>query len=69
MSANLLGFVLGTEGMAYFAGMLFGSWEGASLLCSQFRCITVSINSTGLRFLSLALPSLFVIVQFMFEYR
>ncbi|KAF9514956.1 hypothetical protein BS47DRAFT_1372183 [Hydnum rufescens UP504] len=50
MTANLVGFVLGTEGMVYLAGKLFGTWE-------------------GMRFLSIALPSLFVAIQVMFEYR
>lgn len=34
MTANLIGFAIGTEGMSYMWGKMIGSWEGSSLsLC------------------------------------
>jgi membrane-bound O-acyltransferase GUP1_2 len=42
MTANLVGFVLGTEGMVYLAGKLFGTWEGAPHFLSPFVVIWYS---------------------------
>lgn len=32
MTANLIGFAIGTEGMAYMWSQMVGSWEGESQL-------------------------------------
>ena len=31
MTANLIGFAIGTEGMGYMWGQMIGSWEGSSI--------------------------------------
>jgi len=48
--ANLVGFVVGPEGMKYLMNELFATWEGLKFMV-PFCC------------------SLFIVVQFMFEYR
>ena len=37
LSANLVGFVIGTEGIGYMAKEIVGSWEGASLVAHSFE--------------------------------
>ena len=37
LSANLVGFVIGTEGIGYMAKEIVGSWEGASLVARSFE--------------------------------
>lgn len=66
MSANLVGFVIGTEGIKFFLGELFGTLQGQSVRVSIYLVI---LGCTGLKFLIGAVACLFVGVQIMFEYR
>ncbi|KAK7686116.1 hypothetical protein QCA50_010928 [Cerrena zonata] len=43
MGANLVGFVLGTEGVSYMLGQLFSSWEGIRFIV--FSCVCLFIGS------------------------
>jgi len=42
MSANLVGFVLGTDGMSYMLRQLLGSWEGISFLLAACICLFIA---------------------------
>jgi membrane-bound O-acyltransferase GUP1_2 len=67
MSANLVGFAIGIDGMKYMIQQLFGSWQG------MIDCLTPLLSShgmvVGIQFLFLACMCLFAGVQVMFEYR
>lgn len=39
MTANLIGFAIGTEGMSYMWGQMIGSWEGPSSLFLSFSVL------------------------------
>jgi len=71
--ANLIGFVVGTDGISYMIGRLADNWEG---MCEEYGEIShtglISPNTlprTGLRFMLFTCFCLFVGVQIMFEYR
>lgn len=67
MAANLVGFVIGTDGIRFFVDELFGTWQGWSL---QKSCAhTIYVRRLGLRFFVGACFCLFVGAQLMFEYR
>ncbi|PCH42536.1 MBOAT-domain-containing protein [Wolfiporia cocos MD-104 SS10] len=42
MSANLVGFVIGTEGISYMLQQLLGTWEGVRFLVDACGCIFVA---------------------------
>ncbi|KAI0667916.1 MBOAT-domain-containing protein [Trametes maxima] len=44
MSANLVGFVIGTDGMQYMVGQVFGSWEGIRFLLTACACLFVGVQ-------------------------
>ena len=73
LTANLIGFVVGTDGISYMIGRLTDNWEG---MCDKYGEIPdtglISPNTlprTGLRFVLFTCFCLFVGVQIMFEYR
>lgn len=68
MGANLVGFVIGLDGMRYFLSELVGSWQGQVFLRS-FEPKEILMPNLGLRFLLAACICLFIAVQVMFEYR
>ena len=69
MAANLVGFVIGVDGVEYFMGQLFGTFEGKliPLPFEEKRCLI--LLPLGLQFLFFACVCLFVAIQVMFEYR
>ena len=71
MTANLIGFAIGTEGMSYMWGQMIGSWEGATLspLVHLSRTLILPRSFTGVKFMIVVFACLFVAVQVMFEYR
>lgn len=66
MSANLVGFAIGIDGMKYMMQQLFSSWQGVFLQFPTSDHINMFI---GIRFLLAACVCLFAAVQLMFEYR
>ncbi|KAK0460900.1 MBOAT, membrane-bound O-acyltransferase family-domain-containing protein [Desarmillaria tabescens] len=67
MAANLVGFVIGTDGVRYFVEQLVGTKQGATYALSGFM---VSADTFQVfNFLHVQVAGLFVGVQFMFEYR
>ena len=73
LAANLVGFVIGTDGISYMVGQLTDNWEGArdsygGPPCTQLVSLN-SISCIGLRFIFFTCFCLFVAVQIMFEYR
>ncbi|KAF8517669.1 MBOAT, membrane-bound O-acyltransferase family-domain-containing protein [Hysterangium stoloniferum] len=44
MSANLIGFVLGVEGMQYMVRTMFDSWQGIQFLCLACTCLFVGVQ-------------------------
>ena len=67
MTGNLVGFVIGTDGMKYLVGEIFGTWYGA---CHRiYWSHNWLTRISGLQFLVAACGALFIGVQFMFEYR
>lgn len=82
MAANLVGFVIGTDGIQYMLEQLFSTWEGKSLSSFNYfsdmklGLIALTMCSFGFdlalvgkRFLLSACGCLFVASQVMFEYR
>lgn len=75
MSANLIGFVLGVEGMRYLADELFTTARGRltkaprcfSSLTSRFACMV--LYYTGIQFMAITIVCLFIYAQVAFEYR
>ena len=73
MGANLVGFVLGTQGVSYMLEQLFTSWEGKfathySSLAS-YQDFPNTLRIVGIRFMVFTCICLFVPAQVMFEYR
>ena len=73
LAANLVGFVIGTDGISYMISQLTDNWEGT---CDQRGGIPLpgliprnSTSRTGVRFVFFTCFCLFVGVQIMFEYR
>ena len=75
MAANLVGFVIGTDGMQYMLRQIADSWDGEFLrwVFLGWRKVVLTIRRclgcTGLKFMVVACVCLFVGVQVMFEYR
>lgn len=68
MIANLVGFVVGVDGIQFFLQQLFGTSEGK--LAKSMSCRgKLSTIVSGLRFLFLACVVLFIDNQVLFEYR
>ncbi|EKM57877.1 uncharacterized protein PHACADRAFT_90470, partial [Phanerochaete carnosa HHB-10118-sp] len=44
MTANLIGFVMGTEGVSYLLGRLVSGWEGVQFLLFTCMCIFVTVQ-------------------------
>ena len=44
MAANLVGFVIGTDGMKYMIGQITGSWEGILFLLVASACLFVGVQ-------------------------
>lgn len=65
-TANLVGFVIGTEGVSYLLSQLVNDWQGRR--ASLVRRCKLSVNA-GIRFLTVACVCIFVAAQVMFEYR
>ena len=68
MSANLVGFAVGLDGLKGLVQGIVGSYSGTSL-ASKIHSDAQLNSDTGLVFLGLACTALFTGVQFMFELR
>ena len=69
MSANLVGFAVGLDGLKGLVQGIVGSYSGTiSSVEGCFRSVLLTLNS-GLVFLGFACAALFTGVQFMFELR
>ena len=44
MSANLVGFVVGIDGLRFFASQLFGTWDGARFVVLAIACMFMGVN-------------------------
>jgi len=44
MTANLVGFVIGTGGISYLLGQLFGTWEGVRFLTFACFCLFILVQ-------------------------
>ncbi|EIW83800.1 MBOAT-domain-containing protein [Coniophora puteana RWD-64-598 SS2] len=44
ISANLVGFVIGTDGMLYMVSEVFGTWSGLRFLVSACACIFIGVQ-------------------------
>ncbi|KAM0747100.1 MBOAT-domain-containing protein [Meredithblackwellia eburnea MCA 4105] len=44
MTANLIGFAIGTEGMRYMWGEIVGSWEGIKFIVFAIGCLFVAVQ-------------------------
>lgn len=44
MTANLIGFAIGTEGMGYMWGQMIGSWEGVKFMLVASFCLFVGVQ-------------------------
>lgn len=70
MAANLIGFVIGTDGMKYVLHQVFDNWQGAFMfLVCRGSLLFQRRSPVGIRFLLFACACIFVAVQVMFEYR
>ena len=74
MGANLVGFVLGTQGVSYMLKQLFTSWEGKfathyASLPSYQDPFPNTLPIIGIRFMVFTCTCLFVAAQVLFEYR
>lgn len=72
MTANLIGFAIGTEGMSYMWGQMIGTSEGQSCSYARRGVVVGSADFVvriGHKFMLVASGCLFVGVQIMFEYR
>ena len=68
MTANLIGFVMGTDGISYLLGRVLSGWEGKLILvCRAPHRLDIPV--TGLSFMGFTSFCLFVGTQVMFEYR
>ena len=68
MTANLVGFVIGVDGVKFLIAQLTDSWAG-SLFLEIARLPSDLTSILGIQFLVAACACLFVGVQIMFEYR
>ncbi len=70
MSANLVGFAIGVDGMKYMIQELFKNVEGKHFMSNSLgSLIILRLSVLGLMFLFISCCCLFVGVQVMFEYR
>lgn len=69
MTANLVGFVVGTDGVLYMANQIIASAEGNNISILLRVSLHTKNHVSGFRFLIAACCCLFVGVQLMFEYR
>lgn len=71
MVANLVGFVVGTDGIKYMVHEVLDSWQGASSIGPDLstRLVLSWSRYSGIRFLLVSCVCIFVCVQVMFEYR
>lgn len=67
MTANLVGFVIGLDGLQYLGSQLIGTWSGMDYLRVPARKLTRGF--LGIAFLLVACACLFIGVQIMLEYR
>lgn len=44
VAANLVGFVVGTDGTRHFFGQLFGTWEGLRFMLVALPCMFVGVQ-------------------------
>ena len=44
MTANLVGFVVGTDGVTFLASQLFGTWDGARFMVFAATCLFVGVQ-------------------------
>jgi hypothetical protein len=44
MTANLVGFVVGTDGVAFLASQLFRTWDGARFIFFAATCLFVGVQ-------------------------
>jgi protein-cysteine N-palmitoyltransferase HHAT len=70
MVANLVGFVIGLEGIRYLGTQLIGTWGGECSYVPHNRDYWLLTEPMiGIGFLFLAIGCLFIGVQIMLEYR
>lgn len=72
MAANLVGFVIGTDGVRFFVDQLLGTSAGTSLFFASGICLVccyVDALLLGLRFVLVAFVCMFAGAHLMFEYR
>lgn len=66
MAANLIGFVVGTDGLKYIIHQVFDTWQSTS---ASLAPGPGSKDRIGIRFLLFSCVCIFVAIQVMFEYR
>ncbi|GAA95653.1 hypothetical protein E5Q_02307 [Mixia osmundae IAM 14324] len=66
MTANLIGFAIGVDGIKYLGSQVFGTFSGRSSTCSSARLLN---RFAGYKFLALACIALYSATHLMFEYR
>jgi hypothetical protein len=44
MAANLVGFVVGTDGVSFFFSQLFGTLEGVRFMVLCFVCLFIGVQ-------------------------
>ena len=44
MTANLVGFVVGTDGVTFLASRLFGTWDGARFIFLAVTCLFIGVQ-------------------------
>lgn len=74
MIANLVGFVLGADGVRYMLQQLVATWQSKSRVVIYSRMalihfILVFTLRSGMAFMVFACSCIFIAVQVMFEYR
>lgn len=69
MTANLVGFVIGTDGIKYLLSQLLSGLEGKLIFVASLHWLHNNGPIAGVKFMMLACGCLFVGAQIMFEYR
>ena len=44
MTANLVGFVVGIDGVKFLASQLFGTWDGARFMVIATTCLFIGVQ-------------------------
>ena len=44
MTANLVGFVVGIDGVTFLASQLFGTWDGARFMVLAITCLFMGVQ-------------------------